>query len=125
MLYNRGEYMHKGPRMLEKMPDGWRDVLGQLLPVLAGTAVSMFFLNGAWKRRLVQGLIGVPFGFYMAPFASRLMASWDWPITDSEAGALAGAFGIAFVSYVHEVMQQLQLGTVLREAIAARLGGKK
>lgn len=125
MLYNRGEYMHKGPRMLEKMPDGWRELLGQLLPVLAGTAVSMFFFKGAWKRRLVQAFLGVPFGVLMAPLAARIMAKTPLPITDAEAGALAGAFGIAFVSYVHEVLQQLQLGTVLREAIAARLGGKK
>ena len=93
-------------------------------PILAGTAVSMLFVRGNWKKKLIQGGVGVPFAMYIAPMVDRAFDRLGWiDITASEAGVIAAVFGLTVVAYVHEVMQQLQLGQLLREWMKRKIGG--
>ena len=103
-----------------------KQFLEQLGPAAIGTAVSMVVTEGRWKKRLVQGAVGVPFSMYMAPSVYAFAQRWDWgqSITPSGAGVLTAVFGLAAVSYVFELWKQLQLGPMLREWISKRLGVK-
>lgn len=114
--------MTQGRPMIDDMPQGGKEVMVQLGPVLVGTAVQMLFVKGAWKRRLTQGVVGVPFSFYMAPFVERVISRYGWHVTSAEAGVLTAVFGLALVSYIFEVWQQLSLGTMIRDWIANKLG---
>jgi len=117
--------------MIDKMPDTAIDLLKHAAPVLAGTAVSMFFMKSAWPRRIAQGVIGVPFSIYIAPFVDRMFDSITLPfvgvvpITESEAGVITAVFGLSLVAYAYEVMAQLQIGAVVREWVRKKLGLKE
>lgn len=112
--------------MAQLSPEDLKQFLEQLGPAAVGTAVSMFVTEGRWKKRLVQGIVGVPFSMYMAPSVYAFVQRWEWgqSITPSGAGVLTAVFGLAAVSYVFELWKQLQLGPMLREWISKRLGVK-
>lgn len=114
--------------MIDKLPDSAADLVKHVAPVLVGTAVSMFFMRVAWPRRILQGFVGVPFSIYMAPFVDRVLSSMMLPhgfdISSSEAGVVTAVFGMTLVAYIYEVIQQLQIGPILREFISSRLGVK-
>lgn len=101
-----------------------KQFLEQLGPAAVGTAVSMLVTEGRWKKRLAQGVVSVPFSMYMAPsvYAFAQRGDWGQSITPSGAGVLTAVFGLAAVSYVFELWKQLQLGPMLREWVAKRLG---
>ena len=113
---------------MEKIPDAYCDLVKHIAPVLAGTAVSMFFMRTEWPRRIAQGVIGVPFSLYMAPFVDRVLSGFMMPydlyISPSEAGVVTAVFGLTIVSYLYEVLQQLQIGPILRDFIKNKLGVK-
>lgn len=113
-----------GKSMSQLSPEDLKQFLEQLGPAAIGTAVSMFVTEGRWKKRLVQGIVGVPFSMYMAPSVYAILQRWEWgrSVTSEGAGVLTAVFGLAIVSYVFEMWKQLQLGPMLREWIAKRLG---
>lgn len=115
---------NNGNHMSQISPEDVKQFLEQLGPAAIGTAVSMLFTEGRWKKRLVQGVVGVPFSMYMAPSVYAATQRWDWgaAVTESGAGVLTAVFGLAAVSYTFELWKQLQLGPMLREWIAKRLG---
>lgn len=115
---------NNGNHMSQITPEDVKQFLEQLGPAAIGTAVSMLFTEGRWKKRLVQGIVGVPFSMYMAPTVFAATQRWEWgkAVTESGAGVLTAVFGLAAVSYVFELWKQLQLGPMLREWIAKRLG---
>lgn len=118
---------HKnGIPMSQLSPEDIKQFLEQLGPAAIGTAVSMLFTEGRWKKRLAQGIIGVPFSMYLAPSVFALMQRWEWgkAVNETGAGVLTAVFGLAVVSYVFELWKQLQLGPMLREWVAKRLGVK-
>lgn len=112
--------------MSQLTPEEVKQFLEQLGPAAVGTAVSMFVTEGRWKKRLAQGVVGVPFSMYLAPSVYALVQRWDWgkAITPSGAGVLTAVFGLAMVSYVFELWKQLHIGPMLREWFANRLGVK-
>lgn len=110
--------------MSEILPEGWRELVEQAGPAIVGTAVSMFFTRGAFGKRLVQCAVGVPFAMYMAPSVAGQLERWGWGVGPEGAGVLTGVFGLALVSYVFELSRALNLGPMIREWIAARLGVK-
>ena len=112
--------------MSQITPEDVKQFLEQLGPAAVGTAASMLFTVGRWKKRLVQGLIGVPFSMYTAPTVYAISQRWEWgqAVTPSGAGVLTAVFGLAVVSYVFELWKQMQLGPMLREWVAKRLGVK-
>lgn len=118
MLHNNGSHMS------QITPEDVKQFLEQLGPAAIGTAVSMLFSEGRWKKRFVQGVVGVPFSMYMAPSVYSLLQKGEWTqhITEYSAGVLTAVFGLAAVSYTFELWKQLQLGPMLREWIAKRLG---
>lgn len=117
--------MTQGKQMLDKLPEGWREMVSHVGPVVAGTAVSVFFLNGEWKRRLAQAAAAVPFSMYMAPTVYRVLHSiWPTYVTESDAGVLTACFGLALVAFVFEVLKQLQFGPILNEWFRKVLGLK-
>lgn len=113
-----------GDHMSQISPEDVKQFLEQLGPAAIGTAVSMLFSEGRWKKRFVQGVVGVPFSMYLAPSVHSLLQKGEWTqnVTASGAGVLTAVFGLAAVSYVFELWKQLQLGPMLREWIAKRLG---
>lgn len=113
-----------GNHMSQISPEDVKQFLEQLGPAAVGTLVSMFVTEGRWKKRLTQGVVGVPFSMYMAPSVYSLLQKGEWTrhITEYSAGVLTAVFGLAAVSYVFELWKQLQLGPMLREWIAKRLG---
>ena len=115
---------NNGSPMPQITPEDVKQSLEQLGPAAIGTAVSMLFTEGRWKKRLVQGAVGVPFSMYMAPSVYAFAQRWDWgqAVTPSGAGVLTAVFGLAAVSYTFELWKQMQLGPMLREWIAKRLG---
>lgn len=115
---------NNGSHMSQITPEDVKQFLEQLGPAAIGTAVSMLFSEGRWKKRFVQGVVGVPFSMYMAPSVYSLLQKGEWTqhITEYSAGVLTAVFGLAAVSYVFELWKQLQLGPMLREWIAKRLG---
>ena len=115
---------NNGSLMSQITPEDVKQFLEQLGPAAVGTLVSMFVTEGRWKKRLVQGVVGVPFSMYMAPTVYAATQRWEWgqAISPSGAGVLTAVFGLAAVSYVFELWKQLQLGPMLREWIAKRLG---
>ena len=117
---------NNGSLMSQITPEDVKQFLEQLGPAAVGTLVSMFVTEGRWKKRLVQGVVGVPFSMYMAPTVYAATQRWEWgqAISPSGAGVLTAVFGLAAVSYVFELWKQLQLGPMLREWIAKRLGVK-
>lgn len=118
---------HKnGSPMSQLSPEDIKQFLEQLGPAAIGTAVSMLFTEGRWKKRLAQGVIGVPFSMYLAPSVFALMQRWEWgkAVNETGAGVLTAVFGLAVVSYVFELWRQLLLGPMLREWVAKRLGVK-
>ena len=117
---------NSGNPMQQITPEDVKQFLEQLGPAAIGTAVSMLFTEGKWKKRLVQGIVGVPFSMYMAPTVFAATQRWEWgkAVTPSGAGVLTAVFGLAAVSYVFELWKQLQLGHMLREWVAKRLGVK-
>ena len=117
---------NNGSPMSQITPEDVKQFLEQLGPAAVGTAASMLFTEGRWKKRLVQGLIGVPFSMYTAPTVYAISQRWEWgqAVTPSGAGVLTAVFGLAVVSYVFELWKQMQLGPMLREWVAKRLGVK-
>ena len=117
---------NNGSPMSQITPEDVKQFLEQLGPAAVGTAASMLFTVGRWKKRLVQGLIGVPFSMYTAPTVYAISQRWEWgqAVTPSGAGVLTAVFGLAAVSYVFELWKQMQLGPMLREWVAKRLGVK-
>lgn len=115
---------NNGNHMSQITPEDVKQFLEQLGPAAIGTAVSMLFSEGRWKKRFVQGVVGVPFSMYMAPSVYSLLQKGEWTqhITEYSAGVLTAVFGLAAVSYIFELWKQLQLGPMLREWIAKRLG---
>lgn len=115
---------NNGSHMSQITPEDVKQFLEQLGPAAIGTAVSMLFTEGRWKKRLVQGVVGVPFSMYMAPTVYAATQRWDWgqAVTPSGAGVLTAVFGLAAVSYVFELWKQMHLGPMLREWVAKRLG---
>ena len=112
--------------MSQLSPEDMKQFLEQLGPAAVGTAVSMLVTEGRWKKRLAQGVVGVPFSMYMAPSVYSLLQKGEWTqrITEYSAGVLTAVFGLAMVSYVFELWKQMQLGPMLREWISKRLGVK-
>lgn len=110
----------------ENPPYGVHEILNKIGPAMVGTAVSMFFMGGEWKKRLAQGAIGVPFAMYLAPSVDAVLDVFELTrgIDSLGAGVITGVFGIAVVSYCFEVLRQLQLGPILREWIKNKLGIK-
>lgn len=103
-------------------PEALREVAENLGPALVGTAASMLFTDGTWKKRLAQGAIGVPFSMLMAPSVYNALQNWGaTSVTETGAGVLTAVFGIAGVSYVFEVWKQLHLGTLLRQWVIKKL----
>lgn len=115
---------NNGNPMSQITPEDVKQFLEQLGPAAIGTAVSMLVTEGRWKKRLAQGVVGVPFSMYLAPSVYALLQRWEWgqAVTPSGAGVLTAVFGLAAVSYVFELWKQMQLGPMLREWIAKRLG---
>ena len=103
------------------------EILPKLGPAMTGAAVSLLFMGGEWKNRLVQGAVGVPFAMYLAPSVDAVLDGFELTkgIDSLGAGVLTGVFGIAIVSYCFEVLKQLQVGPILREWIKSKLGVKK
>lgn len=115
---------NNGSPMQQITPEDVKQFLEQLGPAAIGTAVSMLFTDGRWKKRLAQGVVGVPFSMYMAPTVYAISQRWGWgeAVTSEGAGVLTAVFGLAIVSYVFEMWKQLHLGPMLREWLAKRLG---
>lgn len=115
---------NSGNHMSQLSPEDVKQFFEQLGPAAIGTAASMLFTEGRWKKRLVQGVVGVPFSMYMAPSVYALLQRGEWTrhISEPSSGVLTAVFGLAAVSYVFELWKQLQLGPMLREWIAKRLG---
>lgn len=113
-----------GNRMQQISPEDVKQFMEQLGPAAIGTAVSMLVTEGRWKKRLAQGVVGIPFSMYLAPSVYALMQRWEWgqAVTPSGAGVLTAVFGLAAVSYVFELWKQLHLGPMLRERVARWLG---
>jgi hypothetical protein len=105
-------------------PDNIREIAEQFGPAAVGTAASMLFTDGSWKKRLVQGAVGIPFSIYMAPSVGTMLARFGWPLEPEAVGALTACFGLAAVSYVFELWKQMHLGPLLRRWIAKWLGVK-
>lgn len=110
----------------DKPPYLFYDILPKLGPAMVGAATSMLFMGGEWKKRVAQGVIGVPFAMYLAPSVDAVLDGFELTrgIDSLGAGVLTGVFGIAIVSYCFEVFRQLQLGPILREWIKSKLGVK-
>ena len=115
---------NNGNPMQQIAPEDVKQFLEQLGPAAIGTAVSMLVTEGRWKKRLAQGVVGIPFSMYMAPSVHALMQRGEWTqhVTPSAAGVLTAVFGLAAVSYTFELWKQMQLGPMLREWVAKRLG---
>lgn len=113
-----------GTPMSQITPEDVKQFMEQLGPAAIGTAVSMLVTEGRWKKRLAQGVVGVPFSMYMAPSVHAIVQRWDWgqAVTPSTAGVLTAVFGLAGVSYVFELWKQMHLGPMLRERVARWLG---
>lgn len=91
-------------------------------PALVGTAAYMLMTDGTWKKRLAQGVVGVPLSIYLAPSVGAWFERTGHPILPEAAGALTAVFGIAAISYVFEVWKHLHVGPLLRQWIIKRLG---
>ena len=115
---------NNGNPMQQIAPEDVKQFLEQLGPAAIGTAVSMLVTEGRWKKRLAQGVVGIPFSMCMAPSVHALMQRGEWTqhVTPSAAGVLTAVFGLAAVSYMFELWEQMQLGPMLREWVAKRLG---
>lgn len=113
-----------GSPMSQLSPEDIKQFLEQLGPAAIGTAVSMLFTEGRWKKRLAQGVVGVPFSMYLAPTVFAVCQKWEWgqAVTPSGAGVLTAVFGLAAVAYLFELWKQLLLGPMLRERVARWLG---
>ena len=109
-------------QMPNPSPEDVKQALEQLGPAVIGTAVSMLFTDGSWKKRLFQGAVGVPFSLYMAPSVGAHLSRFGWEMQPEAVGVLTGVFGITCVSYVFELWKQLQIGPMLREWLAKRMG---
>ena len=110
--------------MIDPSPESLKEIVHALGPAIVGTAASMLFTEGTWKKRLAQGAVGVPFSMYMAPSVGTMLSRWDFTsgIDSFGVGVLTAVFGLAAVSYTFELWKQLQLGPMLREWVAKRLG---
>lgn len=112
---------NNGNRMSQLSIEDIKQFMEQLGPAAIGTAASMLFTEGRWKKRLVQGIVGVPFSMYMAPSVYTLLQLGDWTrhISEPSSGVLTAVFGLAAVSYVFELWKQMNLGPILRDVIVA------
>lgn len=110
--------------LFENPPQGTKEVIENLAPAVVGTAVSMLFTSGAWKIRLFQCAVGVPFSLLVAPSIFALSERYEWGLRPEATGVLTAVFGLALVSYAFELMRQLQLGPILNEWIRKKLGLK-
>lgn len=110
--------------MVENLPPIAKEVFERLGPAIVGTAVSMFFTQGEWKRRLAKGAIGVPFSFYLAPSVDAILDVFPLTagIDQLGAGVLTAVFGLALVEYIFELSRQLNLGPIIREWIKEKFG---
>lgn len=108
--------------MFEQPPEGLREVVAQIGPAAVGTAASMLFTEGKLMKRLTQGLVGVPFSMYLAPSVGKLLDARGWALEPEAVGVLTAVFGIAIVSYVFELWRYMQIGPLLQEWLAKKLG---
>lgn len=78
--------------------------VAKLLAGLAGSVVSLKFVQGTLIERLLMCLGGAAVSYY----ATTPVASWvNVPQTDGLIGFLIGLFGMAIVAKCYEVLQVL------------------
>lgn len=83
-----------------------------------GAVTALLFMGGVpWPRRIGMVAAGSVLAYYGAPGVAAYAG-----LPDGLAGYLLGLFGMAAVSKVYATWDALELGVLLRRALAKRLG---
>jgi hypothetical protein len=95
------------------------DELAAQLAGVAGSLVSMRYLQGSWPARLSMAASGSLISFYAAPHLAIVTG-----MPEGLTGFLLGLFGMAVVSRAWEWVQQAPIGG-LWQAVIDRIRGSK
>jgi len=83
------------------------DVVAAKLAGVAGSLVSMHFLQGSWPQRVSTAICGALISFYAAPYVSTRVG-----IPEGLGGFLLGLFGMAIASRLWEWVQTTPIAGV-------------
>jgi hypothetical protein len=84
--------------------------ISKLIVGLAGSVVSMKFVQGTWVERLLMCVGGAALSYY----GTSPICTW-WGVTSAEGlvGFLLGLFGMALVTRVYEAIQYFDVKRVM------------
>lgn len=96
--------------------------LSKFVAGVLGAAISMSFVKGTWKQKIVMAIGGVILACYGTPF---IVSYFGLASADGLIGFLLGSFGMSFVQKAFETIQAIsghQVVVAVGDWIKRKLG---